>query len=220
MGNQRMRILVLAVSLLLALGAAACTRSASTPFPSDSDEAPGMQSSDTQATMDAVRSAILTQTAQVSEGEEATPTPEVDETEAAETAAAAEASPTVTPTATLEGGVTEYTVKSGDWIFKIARQFGVDPQEIIDFNNLTNPSNLEPGTVLKIPSASAPPATEAAETGTPGTPRTPGTVHIVKQGEWIWQIARNYGVDPQAIIDANNLTDPTYIYPGQELIIP
>jgi spore germination protein len=116
--------------------------------------------------------------------------------------------------------VTEYTVKSGDWVFKIARQFGVDPQEIIDFNSLTNPSNLEPGMVLKIPSAGAPSATEAAETGTPGTPRTPGTVHTVKQGEWIWQIARNYGVDPQAIIDANNLSDPTYIYPGQELIIP
>jgi LysM repeat protein len=220
MGTQRMRILVLVVSLLFALGAAACTRSASTPFPGDSDAAPAMQSSDTQATMDAVRSAILTQTAQVSEGEGDTATPEPDETEAAETEAAMEETATATPTTTPEGGITEYTVKSGDWIFKIARQFGVDPQEIIDLNNLTNPSNLEPGMVLDIPSAGAPPATEEVETGTPGTPRTPGTVHIVKQGEWIWQIARNYGVDPQAIIDANNLSDPTYIYPGQELIIP
>jgi LysM repeat protein len=178
-----------------------------------------MQSSDTQATMDAVRSAILTQTAQVSEEEEATATPEPEETEAEETAVATEATAGATPTATLAGGVTEYTVKSGDWIFKIARQFGVDPQEIIDLNNLTNPSKLEPGTVLKIPSSAAPP-TEAAATGTPGTPRTAGTVHIVKAGEWIWQIARNYGVDPQDIIDANNLTDPSNIYPGQELIIP
>lgn len=220
MGTQRLRILVPAALITLAIGAAACTRSASTPFPSGTDAAPGMQSSDTQATMDAVRSAILTQTAQVSEEEEGTATPEPEETEEMEeTAVATEATAGATPTATLAGGVTEYTVKSGDWIFKIARQFGVDPQEIIDLNNLTNPSQLEPGTVLKIPSSSAP-ATEAPETGTPGTPRTPGTVHIVKAGEWIWQIARDYGVDAQDIIDTNNLTDPSNIYPGQELIIP
>ncbi|MCK4962485.1 MAG: LysM peptidoglycan-binding domain-containing protein, partial [Anaerolineales bacterium] len=41
-----------------------------------------------------------------------------------------------------------------------------------------------------------------------------------KPGEWIWQIARIYGVDPQDIIDANNLVNPRMIQPGQELIIP
>jgi spore germination protein len=42
----------------------------------------------------------------------------------------------------------------------------------------------------------------------------------VKPGEWVWQIARLYGVDPQAIIDANNLTNPGLIFPGMELVIP
>ena len=57
-------------------------------------------------------------------------------------------------------------------------------------------------------------------TGTPGTAVPSGTVHIVQPGEWIWQIARIYGVDPQAIIDLNKLTSPATIYPGQELLIP
>jgi spore germination protein len=47
-----------------------------------------------------------------------------------------------------------------------------------------------------------------------------GQIHVVKLGEWIWQIARIYGVDPQAIIDANNLADPGLIFPGMELTIP
>ena len=122
---------------------------------------------------------------------------------------------TVEEGAATEAGPIEYTVKPGDWLFKIAREFGVDPQAIIDLNNLADPSSLEPGLVLKIPAAS-----EETTPATTGTPVAGGTVHIVKAGEWIWQIARIYGVDPQAIIDANNLTNPGLIYPGMELTIP
>ena len=46
--------------------------------------------------------------------------------------------------------------------------------------------------------------------------------HIVKAGEWIWQLARDYGVSPYDILSANNLTINTgrYVYPGQKLCIP
>ena len=47
-----------------------------------------------------------------------------------------------------------------------------------------------------------------------------GTVHVVQPGEWIWQIARTYAVDPNAIIEANDLVNPGLIFPGLELIIP
>ncbi|MEJ2013135.1 MAG: LysM peptidoglycan-binding domain-containing protein [Anaerolineales bacterium] len=220
MSSMRRSTLVLTLIIILVLGVTGCTRSASTPPPS-SDEGTGEPQSETEATMDAVRSAILTQTAQALEaggGATATPTPEPTEnptTAAAETAA---------PTATAIPDQIEYTVQPGDWIFKIARQFGVDPQEIIDLNELTNPASLEVGTVLKIPGAAVEPTSEPAPlvttTGTPGTAVPSGTVHIVQPGEWIWQIARLYGVDPQAIIDLNQLTSPATIYPGQELLIP
>jgi LysM repeat protein len=221
MASMRRQTLVLTIVIILVLGVASCTRSASTPPPSSDEGAAGEPQSETQATMDAVRSAILTQTAQALEaggGATSTPTPEPTEnpaTAAAETAA---------PTATAVPDQIEYTVQPGDWIFKIARQFGVDPQAIIDLNNLTNPASLEVGTVLKIPAPEIQPTSEPAPivttTGTPGTAVPSGTVHIVQPGEWIWQIARMYGVDPQAIIDLNNLTSPATIYPGQELLIP
>jgi LysM repeat protein len=164
--------------------------------------------------MDAVRSAILTQTAQALGDTSATSTPTSLPTSDPLVSATPEPDEaTVTP----EGQITEYTVLPGDWIFKIAREFGVDPQAIIDLNELLNPGSLEVGMVLKIPaSETAPPAT----TDGTGTPVEGGTTHVVKSGEWIWQIARLYGLDPQDIIDANNLTSPATIYPGQELIIP
>jgi LysM repeat protein len=226
MGNQRLRILVLILIVTLALGITACTRSASTP-PPEEDVSPDAQTSDTQATMDAVRSAILTQTAQASEAVEAgegsltviapaeSPTPTVSGTP-----------PTATPSPTATSSTAlEYTVQSGDWIWKIARNFNVDPQDIIDLNGITDPSQISPGMVLKIPAqavAASTPTSEVTITGTPATstPQAGVRKHVVLPGEWIWQIARNYGVDPQDIIDANNLSDPAKIYPGQELIIP
>lgn len=221
MANLRLQSLVLTLVLAFTLGVTACTRSASTPPPEEgAQETPSVQS-ETQATMDAVRSAILTQTAQAEGAGAATATPAEATVEPTGEAAA-----TATPMAeiaTATPGYIEYTVQPGDWIFKIARDYGVDPQAIIDLNDLTNPADISPGIVLKIPTAPtpAPAPTSAGETPqATGTPSGEVTIHIVQPGEWIWQIARTYGVDPQAIIDANELTSPATIYPGQELIIP
>ena len=84
------------------------------------------------------------------------------------------------------------------------------------FRSLGSPTEVTVGLVLKIPPSSGPTATPAPTAVSGGG----GTVHVVQPGEWIWQIARNYGVDPNAIIDANDLANPSVIYPGQELIIP
>ena len=220
MSNKRLRISLIAITIILVLSTAACTRSASTPPPSPEEgEAPSAQS-DTQATMDAIRSAILTQTAQASEGEESpssTPTAEEPTDTATATPEESESPVATTPTATpIPGGQVEYTVKPGDWIWKIARDYNVDPQEIIDLNGLSDPGDISVGMTLLIPLSE----TTVEPTAVVSTPVTGGITHIVQSGEWIWEIARTYGVDPQAIIDANDLADPANIYPGQELIIP
>ncbi|MGH2542595.1 MAG: LysM peptidoglycan-binding domain-containing protein, partial [Ardenticatenaceae bacterium] len=45
-------------------------------------------------------------------------------------------------------------------------------------------------------------------------------VHTVQNGEWIYSIARQYNVAPDAIIRANSLANANLIHPGQQLIIP
>jgi LysM repeat protein len=196
--------------LALALFIPACTRSASTPPPAEGTSASPLDSQ--QATMEAVRAALLTQTAQAEQASGAA-------TEAPTEVVATEATETPEPEETASGEVeyVEYTVQPGDWLFMIAEKFGVDPQAIVDLNGLTSDSQIVPGLVLKIPPSTGQAPTAAAGTTVAGGG---GRIHVVKPGEWIWQIARLYGVDPQAIIDANNLTNPGLIYPGTELVIP
>ncbi len=221
MVTQRPRILALVAISALALMVGACTRSASTPPPS---EVAGAQAEDAlssqQATMEAVRAALLTQTAQASEGGSmgATATPEPTKQSTPATPGGATATPTVaaaTPTpAAGDSGPVEYTVLPGEWVYSIARKFSVDPQAIIDLNNLAPPYTVYPGQVLQIPSASSSPEPPQG-TALPG-----GTTYTVLPGEWVYSIARKFGIDPQDIIDANNLQYPYILQPGDELIIP
>ncbi|MEK6588597.1 MAG: LysM domain-containing protein, partial [Chloroflexota bacterium] len=153
----------LATAALLAL-VTACTRSASTPPPGE--EVVDPQDS-TNATLQAVRSALLTQTGEAGgSGAEATPVP---------TSVPTTATPTpITTSSTTETAAefVEYTVKPGDWLFQIAENFGVDPQAIVDLNGLTSNTQLVPGLVLKIP-----PSTGAVATPLPGTRLPGGTIH-------------------------------------------
>lgn len=47
-----------------------------------------------------------------------------------------------------------------------------------------------------------------------------GTMHTVRPGETLWQIAGLYGRPLDLIIRVNNLANPDQIYPGQQIIIP
>lgn len=44
--------------------------------------------------------------------------------------------------------------------------------------------------------------------------------YVVKKGDSVYKIAQRFGTTMQAIILANNLTNPDLIYPGQVLLIP
>ena len=45
-------------------------------------------------------------------------------------------------------------------------------------------------------------------------------VHVVRPGEWLSSIARNYGVDLLAIASLNHLRPPYLIHPGDKIVIP
>jgi len=45
-------------------------------------------------------------------------------------------------------------------------------------------------------------------------------MHVVQKGENLYRISLRYGVSQQAIINANHLSNPNYIWVGQRLCIP
>lgn len=53
----------------------------------------------------------------------------------------------------------------------------------------------------------------------PGRPAEAET-HVVQPGETLYDIGITYGVDPDALARANNITDPTKLQIGQRLAIP
>jgi nucleoid-associated protein YgaU len=52
------------------------------------------------------------------------------------------------------------------------------------------------------------------------TPTPVNKVYVVKKGDTVYKIAKRFGTTMQAIISANNLRNPSLIYPGQILFIP
>lgn len=101
---------------------------------------------------------------------------------------------------------TTYIVKPGDNLFRIGLAYGIDWSQIAEANGIVNPNQVIAGQELKIP------------VNTPGP--TPQFTHQVKPGETLFQIALQYGVSWTAVAEANKLTSPYIIYPGQSLIIP
>ncbi len=122
------------------------------------------------------------------------------------------------PAAAQSSAPTVYIVQAGDTLFSIARRFNVSLTELAHFNGLINPNLIYVGQAIKIPAAGQP--------GTPANAPTPAAsiaayrVHVVQPGENLFRIALKHGVTVQSIAMANNLSNPSLIFVGQQLSIP
>lgn len=105
-----------------------------------------------------------------------------------------------------------YVIEAGDTLFSIAQQFGVAAAAIIEANALSSPDNLLEGQTLQIPGVQGPATSQ-------GTERQSGT-HVVADGETLLIIAQKYGISVNALISANNLSNPDLLTAGQTLLIP
>jgi LysM repeat protein len=141
--------------------------------------------------------------------EEAASPAEVVQPTAEPTAAAPE-------TASSEGQTIIHTVQRGETLSGIALRYGTTVAALKSANNIRNTSLIFTGQKLKIPTSGT--TTGSSSETTSGCRYR----HTVKRGEWIWQIARDYGVSPYAILAANGLTVQTgrVISPGKVLCIP
>ncbi|WP_456277487.1 LysM peptidoglycan-binding domain-containing protein [Bacillus sp. AK128] len=131
--------------------------------------------------------------------------------------------PTSEPAETDQNTI-QYTVKSGDSLSLIAKNYQTTVQEIQRLNALTT-TNIYPGQVLKVPKQITTPTnvTEPVAEPTPTAPATPDQqstqIYTVVSGDSLSLIAKRYNVTVDAIKSANQLTTDV-IFIGQKLTIP
>jgi LysM repeat protein len=224
---------VLATAILLA----GCTISYSNP-PTGLPKSDGTSAYSTNAgpiaTMNALRTAFIQQTAQA-QGKKETPggatntssfstvavTPTVESTSGGEdTPAATPQVPTqaatvqTVPTST-PGTPPTYTIHEGETIWCLGRRFDIDPSDIVAANG--GVSEVYPDDEVTIPSDGNPFPGERAL-----NPHSANMSYTVTAAyDTIYKIGCYFGdVDPNRIVAANNLKDPFTLTLGQKIIIP
>ena len=91
-----------------------------------------------------------------------------------------------------------YTVEAGDNLYSISKKYSTTVAAIREMNDMGNSSNIKVGQKLKIPGSAAP---------APSAPKVEEITHVVKKGEGLWDISRQYGVTIEDIVKWNGLKD-------------
>ena len=119
-----------------------------------------------------------------------------------------------------------YTVISGDSLYAIARKTGTSIQDLLSLNGLNLNSVIHPGQVLQLSNAYESSSTEETVTTTEETASSEETttsgnaqMYYVHQGDTLYRIARNNGISLSTLLEWNNLSVDSPIYPGQGLIV-
>jgi len=123
------------------------------------------------------------------------------------------------------GADTAYVVRSGDSICSIAERTGVDPDALLEANDLGCDDVIRPGQELVVPGTEvteAVPGTEVVDETSSTTPdsETVEVIYVVRRGDTLSAIGRAYGVSVQTIVEANEIPDPNLIRVGRRLAIP
>ncbi|HPH95937.1 MAG TPA: LysM peptidoglycan-binding domain-containing protein [Anaerolineaceae bacterium] len=99
-----------------------------------------------------------------------------------------------------------YVVQSGDTLTSIALQFGVNPTDILNANNLPDGNQLYIGQNLFIP-------------GLEGVSGILDTMPVAF-GETLWSISQKYKTPVEILQKLNHITVPSELFAGYSLVIP
>lgn len=128
----------------------------------------------------------------------------------------------------------EHRVQRGDTLSKIAGEYRVSLAALMRVNNMTSRTVIRVGQAILLPldgvtapadatlvRAEAPPAAAAEAEPTPALAATSADgVYVVRSGDSVERIAARLGVDPRALVAANDIRNRNVIQVGQQLIIP
>ena len=146
---------------------------------------------------------------------EPAPTPAMTSTPPVVVTAPTMSEPSVPPPPVAPSGATEYTIVKGDYLEKIAKNFHVSVNALLEANPGIMPTKLQIGQKINIPPPPEPGAMAPAVAPGAGMEQ----VYTVKSGDNLTKIATKFGTTVKALRAANNLkTDSIKV--GQKLTIP
>lgn len=106
-----------------------------------------------------------------------------------------------------------YTVKSGDTLSEIAKDYGTTVNSLVSLNTfITNPNLIYPGQQLTI-------RTNSLTNNNVNNNNSSSTVYTVVRGDTLSEIATKYNTTVSNLVTLNNISNPNLIYPGQRIII-
>lgn len=113
----------------------------------------------------------------------------------------------------------EYEVKPGETLSRIAADHGVTLGALLQANRIADPNAVYPGQTLLIPSAAEEDAADAPRLQI-GPARSGYFYYTVQPGDTMSEIAKELNTTMLAIQSYNNLPDAATVYNGMELRIP
>ncbi|MBP5426386.1 MAG: LysM peptidoglycan-binding domain-containing protein [Clostridiales bacterium] len=109
-------------------------------------------------------------------------------------------------------------VLSGDSFFKISKLYNLNFFDILELNNANQSTLLDVGDIVILPKDSTIPPSEKIILLPSNS--ISYTYHTVISGDTLWNIAIQYGIPLQELLDTNNLTQNSALKIGDSLKIP
>lgn len=121
-------------------------------------------------------------------------------------------------TAELPNGDGYYAVSGGETLSQIAKNHGMTTADLMRLNGIENPNMIRVGQKLRLSARVEPVAASATQ---PAATQAAEVIHVVKAGDTLERIARQYQTTVQTLLVANQLPNPNFVYTGQRLrIVP
>ena len=115
-----------------------------------------------------------------------------------------------------------HVVGKGETIYSISRFYKVNAEDLMRANGITDPSKLQAGVRLTIPSSALTdiPVSSAASAGSASRSAQVLTDYHVVRGDTLFGIARNNGINLQMLLDINNFSANHVIKSGDIIKVP
>lgn len=110
-----------------------------------------------------------------------------------------------------------HVVEPDQTLWSISLAYGTTVPALVELNQIENPSLIRIGQILAIPQ---PAGASVPAVSSPMAPAVASAVHVVQAGETLWAISSRYGLTVQALVEASQLADASFIRKGQSLAIP